>query len=86
MSAPTQVPIWDTNGTKAVEPTDSQKTDGINVTVFDGDLYKSLNWQLKLIGDWFSFINAGVTGSFIAGDKTITVTKGIITSIVDTPP
>jgi len=82
MPAPTQVPIWDTNGTNAVESTASQKTDGINAAVFDGNLYKNLNWWMKLVGDWFTFTNTGVTGTFTdKNDKIITVTKGIITSI-----
>lgn len=85
MTAPTQVPIWDVTGTNAIESTASQKADGINAVVFDGNLYKNLNWQLKLIGDWFTFINAGVSGSFTADGKTITVEHGIITSIITTP-
>jgi hypothetical protein len=85
MSAPTEVPIWDTNGTNVVESTASQKTDGINAGVFDANLYKNLNWWMKLVGDWFSFTNAGTTGSFTADGKTITVEKGIITSIITTP-
>jgi hypothetical protein len=85
MSAPTEVPIWDTNGTNVVESTASQKTDGINADVFDANLYKNLNWWMKLVGDWFSFTNAGATGNFTADGKTITVEKGIITSITTTP-
>lgn len=85
MTAPTSVPTWCTSETNAVEPTAAQKLNGIVVTptsAVDFDLWKKLNWQLKLIGDWCSHVNSGATGTFESSDgKTVTVVKGIITSI-----
>jgi hypothetical protein len=85
MSAPTQVPVWDTNNTNAVEPTADQKLNGIVIepqSSVDFNLWKRLNWQFKLIGEWLAHVNTGATGTFTSDEgKIITVTKGIITSI-----
>jgi hypothetical protein len=82
MTAPTELPEWDTTEVNVLEPT-TEKVVGISVTDFDPEQFKKINYMLNLIYKWCAHINTGASGTFTSQDgKTIVVDRGIITSIV----
>lgn len=76
--------VGDLRDVSAVAPSDG------SVLIFDNttniwnarQLTSSSNLNISKSGTTLNFDTAGATGSFVAGAKTVTVSKGIITSIV----